>query len=353
MLDRRSGARAGLASRLGGGAARRQRDTEHVVDHRSPRADLRPVDVDPGTLQRTGEQREQTGAVVRADLDDQSPRRAVEPQDPRRGGRVSGPEPRSAPRRPAWAAHRLTRCSSVPSTSICAAERTDELLAQQARGRRAAEVRRHHEFADRDAVLNVDRRRMHAQRVQRQHPGSLGQQPALVRGDHHRVVKALAFAGPQLDVHLAVGRQRNVLGVERVGLRQRLAVHRHPTAPHQVADQRGLPVAPHPGPGGQRVGLGQRVQHVQQHRVAVQRLADRGDGLRVVEVLPDRDLRQQQVVVHQLGQHLDIRRPHAQPGADLGGQLSPQHAVIDVASLTDVVQQRRERSAGRNGPPGW
>src|SRR6202034_868907 len=48
-----------------------------------------------------------------------------------------------------------------------------------------------------------------------------------------------------------------------------------------------------------RIGRGQRMQHVQQHRVSIQRLANGGDGLRVVEVLPERDLRYQQVVVHQ------------------------------------------------------
>jgi len=65
----------------------RQADTEHVVHHRPQRRHLGPVDVRPHVLQRPGEQCKQTGAVGRADFDNRSLGRAVEPQNARRGGR--------------------------------------------------------------------------------------------------------------------------------------------------------------------------------------------------------------------------------------------------------------------------
>ena len=132
MLDRRSGARARLTGRLGGGASLRQRDAEHVVDHRPSRGDLRPIDIHPGALQRTGEQCEQTGAVVRPDLDDQPARRALEPQDPRRRGRVMDRDRgrRLADRLGLRVGRPLLQRAQHVSLPT---QRANELLAQQAR----------------------------------------------------------------------------------------------------------------------------------------------------------------------------------------------------------------------------
>ncbi len=96
----------------------RQADAEHVVHHRPQRGHLGPVDVRSGhVLQGPGEQCEQAGAVVRADFDDQSTRRAVEPQNPRWRGRMMN---RNRCRRLTdrfGILRRAARCSSVPKTS--------------------------------------------------------------------------------------------------------------------------------------------------------------------------------------------------------------------------------------------
>ena len=64
----------------------------------------------------------------------------------------------------------------------------------------------------------------------------------------------------------------------------------------EVGDEPRLPVGPHAGAGGQRVGLGQGVQQLQQDGVAAERLDDPRDGGVVLDVTARGGVRQQQVV---------------------------------------------------------
>ncbi len=131
--------------------------------------------------------------------------------------------------------------------------------------------------------------------------------------------------------------------VNGVGMRKLLACHHEPAAPHQVADQRRLPVTPHTGTGRQRVGLGECGQQVQQDRIAFQRVDDGFDRLRVLQVPTGCGVRKEEMVPHDLGEHLDVRRPQTEPGADLGGQLGADDAVVTAPALADVVAQRAEQ----------
>ena len=72
----------------------------------------------------------------------------------------------------------------------------------------------------------------------------------------------------------------------------------------QVGDERAPPGAPGGRAGGQRVGLGERVQQFQGARRA-DGLGDRADGRRVVQVAPGGGVDEQQVVAYERGE----RRP--------------------------------------------
>ena len=193
---------------------------------------------------------------------------------------------------------------------------------------------------------------MDPQRVERQHGGGFRHQATFVRGNHDGV-QALAVARLDLDVHTAVGRQRKIVRRSRFGLWQRLTRHHHPATAHQVLDQRGLPIAPHPGTGGLRVRFRQRVHQFEQLRVPAQRLRHGLDGLGVVEVASGGRDRQQQVVADHLREQFDVGRRQSQPLTDRDHQVGPEHAVISSPALADVVQQRAERQQVGPRHAGW
>ena len=72
----------------------------------------------------------------------------------------------------------------------------------------------------------------------------------------------------------------------------------------------------------------------------------------VLQIAAGRGVRQQQVMAHHLGQQFDVRRPQAEPGADLGGEFGPDDAVVAAAALADVVAQRAEQQQVGTGHPG-
>ena len=145
---------------------------------------------------------------------------------------------------PSW--RRRCRASPACRGRRVAVEGADELLTQQTGFGRRTEQRRHHEFGDRDALVNVDRS-----------PNGFAASSAPARrrlstpaparpGRPSPRGKRSPVAGLDLHVHPVVGRQRKIVGRSRFGLRQWLTRHQQPAAAHQVGDQGGLPIAPHP-----------------------------------------------------------------------------------------------------------
>ena len=197
--------------------------------------------------------------------------------------------------------------------------------------------------------MRVQRRRVHLQRVQREHTGGLGQQARPVRRDHRHDRRVVLL----LQQHVRLSRRRNafrhrhVHGVERFRFGQRLPGHRLAAAGDQVGHQRGLPVRPHAGAGRDGVRLRQRVQQFQQDRVAAERLDHAVHGRLVLDVPPGRGVRQQQVMPDHRGQRLDVLRPQPDALPDLGRQRGPDLGVVLLPALADVVDQRAEQQQVR------
>ena len=140
-------------------------------------------------------------------------------------------------------------------------------------------------------------------------------------------------------MHRAIAGNRQMIGRNRRGLRLFVTGQQHPAAPHQLADQGGLPVTPDARPGGQRVGLGQNGQQLQQHRITVERLHDTGRGGRIREITVGRRRGQQQMVANHGREQPDIGGPQAQPLSHPDSQVGADLAVIPPAPLPDIVQQ--------------
>src|ERR1700712_4216323 len=136
---------------------------------------------------------------------------------------------------------------------------------------------------------------MHAQRVQSQNARGLGQQAPTVWRDHRDVEDVRASRRFELDVDLAFRCERHETRFDRIWLRQWLTGHDQSTTALQVTDQRGLPVTPYARARGQGIGFGERVQQLQEQRVAAERVDDGGNRLRVLQVPTRRDVGQQKV----------------------------------------------------------
>ena len=193
---------------------------------------------------------------------------------------------------------------------------------------------------------------MHAERVERQHTGGLGEQTAAIRRDHGDRVGERRLPRHHLDVHPAVPGQGKVFGWYGFGLRLGFTGHRRTTPPNQVPDQGGLPVAPDAGSGSQRVGLGESVQQLQQHRIAAESIDHRADGGRVLKVTAGGRRGQQQMVAHHGGQQPDVGRPQPEALAHLNGEFGTDHTVVTTAALADIVQQSTKHQQIRARHPG-
>lgn len=119
----------------------------------------------------------------------------------------------------------------------------------------------------------------------------------------------------------------------------------------QVGDESAAPGAPGGGPGGQRVGLGQRVQQFQGPGAA-DRVGDRADGLRVVQIAPGGGLDEQQVVPHEGGDHGGVAGVEPEPGGHVPGDGLACSPSGHRASPCRCRAAARRPAAGRGGAPG-
>ena len=283
-FDRRLGSTASLAVEYRR-VARSGHDDAERVDHRgTQRRDLGPRDVHPDPF----EHRRQHWPAARPGRWCGPPRSADPGAAPSCQSTRGGAGARVDGHRPGWArrlgaadcAASRSRRSSEPMHVQLTVERQDQLLAQQLGGRRRTEMRRHHEGVDRRAPggCSPTPNAPAASSAPTRRPpwtadrGGRARSSSRCRCVHRR-------RAPARRARRRLRRQRKVLGIDGVGVRQRFTGHHQPAAPDQITDQRGLPVAPDPRSGGQRVGLGQRVQQFQQHPVAAERVDHRRDGL--------------------------------------------------------------------------
>ena len=134
--------------------------------------------------------------------------------------------------------------------------------------------------------------------VQREHTGETPERAGtvVVDDDDPRPIdlhRSLAGAHQGQDVGRRERRTALLTGLATVG-----HAEPHPNPLDQLLDELGLPRAPRRRPRRQRIGLGQRVQEVEEHRIA-HRLGNHVDGRRVVEIATGGDVGQQQMVTHQ------------------------------------------------------
>ncbi len=238
-----------------------------------------------------------------------------------------------------------------------ARQHADEVLAQQRRLGQAAEPRRDREAVHRDAVVLDEHRRVDLQGVQREHAGRAAEQPGAVRGgDRHRHRRQLVG---RVDGHLRVPRRGDGLGEgepvvrERFRARHGLAGHDDAAAAHQVAHQRGPPRRPDAGSGAERVGLGEGVQQLQQHRVAVEGVDDALHRRRVLGVAALRGVRQQQVVAHHRGEGVDVGRARGRAGVRCGGPAARRPPSGPRRVPCRCRGPARRSAAGRAATRGW
>ncbi len=149
-----------------------------------------------------------------------------------------------------------------------------------------------------------------------------------------------------------VAGQCQVFGGNGFGMRLGLTGHPTATAADEIADERGLPIAPDARSGRQRISLGQHVQQFQQHRVAIEGIDNRADRRGILQIAPGGHVRQQQMVSHHRGQQFDVGGPQAQSLPHPGGQFSADDAVVTTAPLAQVVQQRTQQQQIGAGNPG-
>ena len=309
------------------------------------------------SLQGRGDARQQPGRIGSADLHDllvEIPG-GLEPADARRRRHVIGGNRGSRiPDKAGGELRGLAFALIERGDDVgIAVDSGDQLLAQQPRRRRRSEPRRHLEGVNGRAGVAGHRGREHPQRIQRQHPGGLVEQPTLIGRDHAHGVHVGRPRRHQAYLNPTVGRQRKQFRINGIGFGQRFTTHHHPAFAHQLPDQRRLPVTPHPRTGGQRVGLGKLLQQLQQQQIAPECIDHGVNGFRVAEITPGGGVGQQQVVPHDLGQQVHIGRPQSQPGTDLHGQIRPDNAVITAAPLADVVHQcAKNQQIGARDPGG-
>ena len=201
----------------------------------------------------------------------------------------------------AGAASRRTSRSSdrqSPAASRCSAEQ---------QGRRAAAARR---TARRPTRCRPARPSTVRTRAERTVSPCVASSPAVSANRPSRsgattVTACRPSTGSALDLRPGAAPHRAPRQVELVRRQRRRAaapaapVSGEPRPLGQVVDQPGPPRRPGGRPGGQGVGLGQRVQQVQQVAAARRPPATRLDGRRVVGVAPGGQVDQQQVLAHQ------------------------------------------------------
>ena len=88
-----------------------------------------------------------------------------------------------------------------------------------------------------------------------------------------------------------------------------------------------------------------------QELVSTQGLRYRRDHCRVVDVLTGRDIGQQQVVAHEVGQHRRVRSIETKMRRKVGDDLDAEFGVIAGATLSDVVQKRAHQQQVRPTDP--
>ncbi len=197
------------------------------------------------------------------------------------------------------------------------------------------------EHLDRDAVLaaHVGGPDVHA--VQGQRPRHRGEQTAAVRCRHDHPGR--------LERHGRKTRLAHFFHEVPVGLHDAIRAGglgltlEHVVGPlDEVGDEAGLPVAPGGGPRGPAVRLGQGGEQVERQSVA-DGAGDAGDRGGIVEVAPRGRVGQQEMMAHEVDQHVDVggREPHAR--GDVLDDLHADGGVVAGITLADVVQKRADQ----------
>ena len=187
-------------------------------------------------------------------------------------------------------------------------------------------------------VARVRGSRQHVEAVQREHTRDLAEDPRPVVGHdgQHPVAPLDDVTGLRQTGELLCARELD--HVDAFGL----ATFEH--VGHAVDEERdelGLGRAPRGRTGRKRVGFRERGEQLKG--------LDRSDPLGgpsrrlgIVEVAPNRDLGQQQVVLDELGEHIDIRGRKAEARAETARELDTDLDVIAGVALAEIVQQRTQ-----------
>ena len=221
-----------------------------------------------------------------------------------------------------------------------ALERGADGVGHDRRLRDAAEPGAHGEDRRRPAVEHVHLGGADVELVERHDPGQHAEQARPVRrpdGDLLAVGDVLdADAHGDGAVLRGLRRRRGDLRPGRVqhrlGLPRTAGPHGALHAGDQRRDEVRLPRRPGRRAGGRAVGLGERVQQLQQRRVAAEGLADPRDGGRVVDVAPGGGVGQQQVVADHRREGGHVHRREAHAGRHLGADRLADDAVVARAS---------------------
>ena len=194
---------------------------------------------------------------------------------------------------------------------------------------------------------------MHPQRVERQHAGRLRQQAAPVGRDHRDAVdvRAVRRASSRRArrVLAASERYRGSIGSGcGSGSPAITSRQRRTRSPISEAFQ-----SPHtPGPVASESASASACSSSSSTGSPPSASTTRGDGLRgPADHAASRCAAAAGGSRTTLDEHVDVRRPQTQPGADLGGQFGADDAVVTAAPLADVVQQRAEHQQVRSRHP--
>ena len=194
-----------------------------------------------------------------------------------------------------------------------------------------------------------------ASRLQRSTPATVGEQAEPVRGDDGDLERRPA-AGDRRAPRSRPGRDE--VGV-RVGQQRRRRAPRCPREHGARAGRRGratsagLPLVQAAGPVATRVGLGQRVQQVEdlgRRRRAAATCATVAGSSRSRRVAVSGSSRWWRTSVTST---VDVgRRRSPSRGAEVGHDRDARLGVVARPALADVVQQRADAAAGRAGRRG-